>query len=260
MLLLLSSQGQCQTPKLCPQVDSLYEKWAFVNCETQEQVLPYVYVYVYDESHTYIENWNKENYRVRDYFWSKFATDSLNIVDSLGTVMFKVSKQKFPLIEKIKFVNDEFFQFLWTDTTQGSYFSENFNMSMFVDKRGNEFKPKNILVISVREITKIGQNYIASFYTLPQKEHKQLLKCILIDKEGNKLSKAYSYISSTINKGIIGVENEPVWFYIRLRKNKRGMPIKIRNTKVGFIDLVGRVVIPMKYNLITFVRASQMNL
>jgi hypothetical protein len=255
VLLLISSQGQCQITKRCPQVDSLNEKWAFVNCETQEQVLPYVYVQVGYENigNRNIENietwgnsefWEDEQNNQHHYFWSKFATDSLIIVDTLGTVIFKVSKQKYPTIEKIKFVNDEFFQFLWRDTTQVNNFMQEFNMSMFLSKKGNEFKPKNMTNISVREIDKIGVNYRVYFYTLPKKENKQLRKYILIDKEGNKLSKAYSYISSTINKGIIEVVNEPIWFFSRFMD----LSIKIRNRKIGFINLAGKLIIPIKFD------------
>lgn len=223
VLLLLSSQGQCQTTKLCPQVDSLYEKWAFVNCQTQQQVLPYVYVQV--ENGNY-DNWGSWNNDQCPYFWSKFSVDSLSIVDSLGIVMFKVSKQKFPVIEQIKFVNDEFFQFLWTYTTQVSYFSEDFNMSMFIDKIGNEFKPNNMTNISVREINKIGLNYIVTFRRLRKKKDEAFSKCVLIDKQGNSLSRVYENMQLAMNNELI----------------------EVSNNGVGFIDLTGKLVIPVKFN------------
>ncbi len=249
VLLLLSSQGQCQIIKLCPQVDSLYEKWAFVNCQTQEQVLPYVYVEVDDESNTYIENWNKENYRVRDYFWSKFAADSLNIVDTLGTVIFKVSKQKFPPIEEIKFVNYEYFQLLWSDSIKINNIFEKLEMSMFIDKEGNELKPKNMTDISVTEINKIGVNYIVTFDQLIRKKNKVIGSRILMDKKGNQLGRDYYYDNiELVNNEIIRVTKEPIGFFIRLRKHKRGLLIIIRNRKIGFINLAGKVVIPVKFD------------
>jgi hypothetical protein len=235
VLLLLSSEVRCQIVKLCPKADKLDEKWSFVNCQTQQQVLPYVYVQVGNINNNYEEEddgwgggsgaWGDEKCL---YFWSKFALDSLSIIDNFGTVIFKASKQKFPLIEEIKFVNDEFFQLLWSDTLQADNlfgFGE-LNMSMFIDKKGNKFKPNNISNISVREIRKVGLNYIVYFRRLDRKKNQELHNYILIDKEGKPLSRVYRYMQLVINKELIEVQND----------------------KIGFIDLQGKVIIPVEFN------------
>lgn len=194
VLLLLSSKGQCQTTKLCPQVDSLNEKWAFVNCETQQQVLPYVYVQVGNRNEWW-GGWETEC----PYFCSKFSIDSLSIVDSLGTIIFNISKQKFPLIEKIEVIDDTLFQLLCTDSIKIKNIFEKLEMSIFIGRRGNV----------------LGKHY------------------------GN---------IELVNNEIFRVTKEPISFFIRLRKHKRGLLIIIRNRKIGFINLAGKVVIPVKFD------------
>lgn len=234
ILIFAKSKGQCQTTKLCPKVDSLYEKWAFVNCQTQEQVLPYVYVQVGNENLGTWEDWendekywkNEDTYWQCPYLWSKFAIDSLCIMDCLGTIILKVPKQEFPPIEQVKYVDNEFFQFLWRDTTQAIDYMGSFELSMFLHKNGQEFKPKNNTVGFVMSINKAGKNYIMGCRKLVKKRKDASYNYILVDIHGNSLSRVYDDMRLAVNNQLIQVGKK----------------------KIGFINLQGKIIIPLKYD------------
>lgn len=231
LILTITTKTYCQNSPLCPKYDSIRKAWAFVDCKIQKQVLAAEY-----RQATKNDDDDSE-YGKQPYFWSKFNKDNLKILDSIGNSLMAVSKQGLPEIEFIEVINPELFRISWTDTTEEIYGNEP-NTSRMINKKGKEWKPKNMPDFTVVYVDSIGTtNYIAKMYCM---KNDTLLDggYMLVDKQCNPLSKVYKYMSGWSK--VVDEDNITDVELIRVTNKE--------THKIGYIDFNGKVIIPEFYN------------
>jgi hypothetical protein len=272
-MILSSSNIYCQTSPLCPKYDSIRKAWAFVDCKTQKQVFAAEYrpnssfgmVFM---GYTSTGEEEQEESDAQPYFWSKFNSDSLKILDSVGNQLMAISKQGLsPLLEYVKVISPELVAISWKDTLVKQRWNSK-ERSMLITTQGKIWKPKNMLDSIVSYADTIGENYVVD---LEYVEKDSLISYgrMLVDKQCNPLSKVYESMhdltwnqikliavneNKTDKRGYIDYKGTiiipPIYDNNYYGGFKNNFIVLKLNNKFGVLDVLGKPILPFKYHTI----------